>query len=40
MKDTVKKQVDEIVAAIDGGKKAEDFVDAAQKRPLCVHYGS
>jgi signal transduction histidine kinase len=33
MKDVVKKQVDEIVAAIDGGKKAEDFAAAAQKDP-------
>lgn len=33
MKDVVKKQVDEIVAAIDGGKKAEDFADAAHIDP-------
>lgn len=33
MKDLVKKQVDEIVVAIDGGKKAEDFADAAKKDP-------
>ncbi len=33
MKDLVKKQVDEIVAAIDAGKKPEDFADAAQKDP-------
>jgi hypothetical protein len=33
MKDVVKKQVDEIVAALDGGKKAEDFSDAAHKDP-------
>ncbi len=33
MKDLVKKQVDEIVLAIDGGKKAEDFADAAHKDP-------
>jgi len=33
MKDIVKKQVDEIVVAIDGGKKAEDFADAAKKDP-------
>jgi hypothetical protein len=33
MKDVVKKQVDEIVVGIDGGKKAEDFADAAQKDP-------
>ena len=33
MKDVVKKQVDEIVVALDGGKKAEDFAAAAQKDP-------
>lgn len=33
MKDIVKKQVDEIVAGINGGKKAEDFADAAHKDP-------
>ncbi len=33
MKDVVKKQVDEIVAAIDAGKKPQDFADAAQKDP-------
>lgn len=33
MKDLVKKQVDEIVVAMDGGKKAEDFAAAAQKDP-------
>jgi hypothetical protein len=33
MRDVVKKQVDEIVAAIDGGKKAEDFADAAKWTP-------
>ncbi len=33
MKDVVKKQVDEIVDAIDAGKKPEDFADAAQKDP-------
>jgi hypothetical protein len=32
-KEVVKKQVDEIVTAIDGGKKAEDFADAAKKDP-------
>ncbi len=34
-KDAIKAQVDEIVVAIDGGKKAEDFADAAKKEP---HY--
>ena len=33
MKDVVKKQVDEIVGARDGGKKADDFKDAAAKDP-------
>lgn len=33
MKDVVKKQVDEIVVAIDGGSKPEDFAAAAQKDP-------
>jgi len=33
MKDIVKKQVDEIVVAMDSGKKAEDFASAAQKDP-------
>jgi hypothetical protein len=31
----IKKQVDEIVAAIDGGKTAADFKSAAQNKP---HY--
>lgn len=34
-KAAIKKQVDEIVAAIDGGKTAEDFKSAAQNKP---HY--
>ncbi|MBM4287404.1 MAG: hypothetical protein FJ135_04500 [Deltaproteobacteria bacterium] len=33
MKDVVKKQVDEIVEALDAGKKPEDFADAAHKDP-------
>ncbi len=33
MEDIVKKQVDEIVEAINGGKTAEDFADAAKKDP-------
>lgn len=32
-KNAIKKQVDEIVTAIDGGKKAETFADAAKKDP-------
>lgn len=35
-KAAIQKQVDEIVAAIDGGKKAEDFTDAAKKQPYYV----
>jgi hypothetical protein len=35
-KGAIKKQVDDIVAAIDGGKKAEDFADAAKKEPYYV----
>lgn len=35
-KDAVKKQVDEIVVAIDGGKTAQDFKDAAKKEPCYV----
>ena len=33
MKEAVKKQVDEIVTALNGGKDAEDFTEAAQKDP-------
>ena len=33
MKDIVKSQVDEIVVALNGGKKPEDFAAAAQKDP-------
>lgn len=32
-KDTIKKQVDEIVAAIDGGQMVKDFAAAAQSKP-------
>ena len=32
-KDAIKKLVDEIVVAIDGGKTADDFKDAAKKEP-------
>ena len=35
-KAAIQKQVDEIVAAIDGGKKAEDFTDAAKRQPYYV----
>ena len=35
-KDAIKKQVDDIVVAIDGGKKAEDFKAAAQNKPYYV----
>jgi hypothetical protein len=34
-KDAIKKQVDDIVVAIDGGKTAVDFKSAAQNKP---HY--
>ena len=34
-KDAIKKQVDDIVVAIDGGKMAKDFKAAAQNKP---HY--
>ncbi len=35
-KDGIKKQVDDIVAAIDGGKKADDFKSAAKQEPYYV----
>jgi hypothetical protein len=35
-KDAIKKQVDDIVVAIDGGKPAHDFKDAAKKDPYYV----
>jgi len=35
-KDAIKKQVDEIVVAIDGGKTAADFSSAAQNKPSYV----
>jgi len=36
-KDAIKKQVDDIVAAIDGGKKAADFASAAGNKPYYVY---
>jgi hypothetical protein len=36
-KDAIKMQVDEIVMAIDGGKTAADFKDAAKKEPYYVY---
>jgi hypothetical protein len=33
MEDVVKKKVDDIVAALDGGKKPEDFAAAANEDP-------
>ena len=35
-KAAIQKQVDEIVASIDGGKKAEDLTDAAKRQPYYV----
>ena len=35
-KDAIKKQVDTIVVAIDGGKTADDFKSAAQNKPSYV----
>jgi hypothetical protein len=35
-KAAIQKQVDEIVAGIDAGKKAEDFADAAKRQPYYV----
>lgn len=35
-KAAIEKQVDDIVVAIDGGKKAEDFASAAQNKPYYV----
>jgi hypothetical protein len=36
-KGAIKAQVDEIVMAIDGGKMASDFADAANKKPYYVY---
>jgi signal transduction histidine kinase len=35
-KEAIKKQVDDIVVAIDGGKTAQDFAAAAQNKPYYV----
>jgi len=35
-KGAIKKQVDDIVVAIDGGKMAKDFASAAQNKPYYV----
>ena len=35
-KDAIKKQVDDIVVAINGGKTAADFASAAQNKPYYV----
>jgi len=35
-KAAIKKQVDDIVIAIDGGKMAKDFTNAAQNKPYYV----
>jgi hypothetical protein len=35
-KDAIKKQVDDIVVAINGGKAAHDFMGAAQNKPYYV----
>ena len=35
-KDAIKKQVDDIVVAIDGGKKAENFMATAHNKPYYV----
>ncbi len=36
-KDAIKKQVDDIVMAIDGGKNASDFASAANNKPYYVY---
>ena len=35
-KEAIKKQVDDIVVAINGGKTAQDFMSAAQNKPYYV----
>ena len=36
-KDLIKAQVDEIVVAIEGGKPASDFMDAAKREPYYIY---
>ena len=36
-RDAIKAQVDEIAVAIEGGKPASDFADAAKKKPYYVY---
>lgn len=36
-KDAIKKQVDDIVMGIDGGKNASDFASAANNKPYYVY---
>jgi hypothetical protein len=36
-KDAIKKQVDDIVTAMDGGKTATDFASAANNKPYYVY---
>ena len=36
-KDAIKAQVDEIAVAIEGGKPASDFADAAKREPYYVY---
>ncbi len=36
-KDAIKAQVDEIAVAIEGGKPASDFMDAAKRKPHYVY---
>ena len=36
-KDAIKAQVDEIAVAIEGGKPASDFADAAKRKPHYVY---
>lgn len=35
-RDAIKTQVDEIVVALEGGKKTEDFTEAAKREPYYV----
>ncbi len=36
-RDAIKAQVDEIAVAIEGGKPASDFTDAAQRKPYYIY---